>query len=160
MTSFHWNCTPTCHQRERIQTNAVVLAVISFQGYKFLLAAPSAPNKCASETPVCGSGSMLGSNRASGRGRGRGGSKGDGSRVSRGRGGRGRGVTNAEPAPQHIITTASTWRRTTLKKFNDLLREIDSSTQLAQDVLDEAIVFFCTETVCQITSPSPSSVLF
>ena len=92
---------------------------------------------------------MLGNgNKASstgrGRGRGRRGSRGDG---SHGRGGRGsgRGTSNAEPKPQHIITTASTWRRTTLKKFNDLLREIDASKQLAQEVLDEAVVFVCID---------------
>lgn len=132
-----------------VSTGISRLAVISFQGFKFIIAAPRAPSKCASETPVCGSGSMLGNgNKASstGRGRGRGGrgSRGDG---SHGRGGRGsgRGTSNAEPKPQHIITTASTWRRTTLKKFNDLLREIDASKQLAQEVLDEAVVFVCID---------------
>ena len=52
--------------------------------------------------------------------------------------GRGRG-TQAAAKPRCVVTTASTRRRTSLKKFNNLKRDIESSRALAEDVLKEVL---------------------
>ena len=79
---------------------------------------------------------------SSGDGRGRG--RGDGN--GRGRG-RGRGTTGSNGKNSNskstaktrcVVTTASTRRRLSLKKFNDVKREIDASLILSKAVLREA----------------------
>lgn len=63
----------------------------------------------------------------------------NGNIASRGRGrGRGRGA-QAAAKPRCVVTAASTCRRLSLKKFNDLKRDIDASRNLAEDVLKEVL---------------------